>query len=160
MIVEVFLVSRPLLISSRVSHQHLLRGIKNYILTVVKTIECYIKSVYFQISSYLDHKRKLQMKALQRSLKPDLWQSQKQKFNGSITRLSSRKRKTALLSSTKQICTCTAGRKKFPDELYHRYLTDIINSAICFNDELLSYFSVKFQYHPHFKCEEGRCWYI
>ena len=84
--------------------------------------KCYIKSVYFQISSYLDHKRKLQMKALQRSLKPDLWQSQKQKFNGSITRLSSRKRKIALLSSTKQICTCTAGRKKFPDELCHIYL--------------------------------------
>ena len=82
----------------------------------------YIKNVYFQISSLLDHKRKLQMKALQRSLKPDLWQSQKQKFNGSITRLSLRRRKTALLLSTKQICTCTAGRKKFPDELYHIYL--------------------------------------
>ena len=63
------------------------------------------------------------MKDLQPSLKPDSWRSQKQKFNGSITRLSLRRRKTALLLSTKQICTCTAGRKKFPDELYHIYLT-------------------------------------
>ena len=47
MIVEVFLVSHPLLISSRVSHQHLLRGMKNYILTVVKTIELLYKKCIF-----------------------------------------------------------------------------------------------------------------
>ena len=51
MIVEVFLVSHPLLISSRVSHQHLLRGMKHYISTAVKTIKhvhkCYMKRFIF-----------------------------------------------------------------------------------------------------------------